>query len=689
MAHPTRLQPVLTARKLRLSLSATTGYLVPTAVVFAAYFLAGRIGLAVPFTSGNVSPVWPPAGVAVAAILLLGYRVWPGIALAAFLVNFLSPIPHKAALGLSVGNTLGPVLGTYLFLRRGLDLRLQRLRDMLGLMGFCALTGTAVSATLGVAVLYRTGVHPWSGIVPAWVIWWLGDAMGVVLLAPLLLTIPQLLRSESKERLHEFLGLTVLVVCGCIILFDSRVGLRAAEDLLAFGIFPFVVWAAVRFEVVGAAAVSCMIATLAVWQTALGFGPFVRHSAALDNAAVLQAYLGVISVSGLTLAVVMIEKRQVQAALQRQTQRSLATASQRLQLAQQAANIGAWEWNFRTGLVSWSEELEQIHGFPPGGFDGQYETWLATVHPDDRELVQNEVLAAVQEKRPYDVEYRSVRPDGTIYWTAARGRVLFDEVGEPERLIGICMDINARKLAEQALRNSEKLAATGRLAATMAHEINNPLEAVTNLLFLARSDATVGDEARHYLTMADEELRRVGHIARRTLSFYRDSASPAALDIAQALEDVLGLFHSKLESKHIQVIRKYRGPATVLCNGAEIRQVLSNIVLNAIDACPDGGRLHVRVSPAGEDAGRSGVRICVADNGCGIRPQDRGKLFEPFFTTKKDVGTGLGLWISRGIVLKHGGSIRLRSSVLPGRSGTALRVFLPHSAQAVPGQAVA
>ncbi len=688
MAQPTHLQASFRPASIRLFASGIGGFLAANAGVAIAYYVAGRVGLAMPFTSGNVSPVWPAAGLAVAAFLLFGHRVWPGVALAAFLVNYLSPLPASAALGISLGNSLGPALGTWLFRRQGFDSNLQRLRDLLALIGYCTLIGTAVSATIGVSVLYQAGVHPWSGVVPAWLIWWFGDGMGVLLLAPFLLTIPQWFKAGSKERLPEFLGLMVMVVCGCIILFDSRIGLRAPEDLLAFGIFPLVIWAGVRFEVGGAAAVSCTVAVLAVWETALGFGPFFRNQSTLHNAGVLQAYLAVISASGLFLAVVMAEKRQVQDAYHRQTQRSLASASQRLQLAQQAANIGAWEWNLRTNIVSWSEELEAIHGFPPGGFDGRYATWLSTVHPEDCESVQREALAAVREQRAYDVEYRSLRPDGQIYWTAARGRVLSDENGEPERLIGICMDITARKIAEQALRSTEKLAAAGRLAATMAHEINNPLEAVTNLLFLAGSDPGLSDGARQYLTMADDELRRVGHIAKRTLAFYRDSSAPTLVDMAQAFDEVLSIFQSKLDSKHIRVVKKYRGQASLLCNADEIRQVLSNIVLNAIDASRDSGTLHVRLSNPSL-SGVSAVRICVADNGCGIPVADKSRIFEPFFTTKKDIGTGLGLWVTRGIVQKHGGSIRIRSSVRSGRSGTTLWVSLPQAAKAVSGQAVA
>src|SRR6266567_5367595 len=169
--------------------------------VLAACLLAGETGLAAPFTSGNVSPVWPPAGVALAAMLLFGYRIWPAVALGALIVNFFTGVPHLAAVGMALGNTVGPLCGTW-FLRKLPRFRpsLTRLRDVLGLGilgGFC---GTAVSATVGVGVLFLTGVNAWSGFASAWLIWWLGDAMGVLIITPLVLTFPTLMSTRENRR---------------------------------------------------------------------------------------------------------------------------------------------------------------------------------------------------------------------------------------------------------------------------------------------------------------------------------------------------------------------------------------------------------------------------------------------------------------------------------------------------------
>lgn len=211
--------------------------------VLAAYMLAGEIGLTVPFTSGNVSPLWPPAGVALASMLLFGYRVWPAVALAAFTVNFFTPIPHLAALGIAFGNTAGPLCGAWL-LRRLPDFQtsLTRLRDVFRLSIYGALCGTAVSATVGAAVLFLSGVNAWSSFRAAWMMWWLGDAMGVFTVTPLMLTFTLLISIRGRGRLFEFACLLFGAALGALAIFDPRLGFMRS-DVFAIGIFPFVLWA--------------------------------------------------------------------------------------------------------------------------------------------------------------------------------------------------------------------------------------------------------------------------------------------------------------------------------------------------------------------------------------------------------------------------------------------------------------
>jgi len=236
--------------------------------------------------------------------------------------------------------------------------------------------------------------------------------------------------------------------------------------------------------------------------------------------------------------------------------------------------------------------------------------------------------------------------------------------------------VTERKREEEALRQAEKLAAAGRLAATVAHEINNPLEAVTNLLYLAKSHPL---DANQYLEMADRELRRVTHMAQQTLGFYRDTGQVGQMDLSKVADEVVQLYDVKLQEKALALELKLAPGAQVTGLAGEIRQVMSNLVMNAIDATPPGGKLILKIYPAREWNGRyrEGARVVIADKGCGIQPSDRRKIFDAFWTTKKSTGTGLGLWVTRSIVERSGGTVRVRSSVTPGRSGTVFSVFLP------------
>lgn len=239
-------------------------------------------------------------------------------------------------------------------------------------------------------------------------------------------------------------------------------------------------------------------------------------------------------------------------------------------------------------------------------------------------------------------------------------------------------DISERKMIEDTLRRSEKLAAAGRFAGALAHEINNPLAAVTNALFLLEHNDSLDEGARRFLQLAASELARVSHITRNTLSFYRESTEPVPLKISEVMESVLELYARHIGEKSIEIQKRYECPGDIVGHPVELRQVLSNLIVNAIDALPRGGRvaLHIARSRSWNDGSR-GFRIVVADDGAGIPAHNKARLFEPFFTTKGDKGTGLGLWVTLGIVQKLGGRIRVWSSEHPGRSGTAFSVFIP------------
>ncbi len=255
------------------------------------------------------------------------------------------------------------------------------------------------------------------------------------------------------------------------------------------------------------------------------------------------------------------------------------------------------------------------------------------------------------------------------------------------RWVGIIiLDASERKRSEEALRRSEKLAVTGRLAASIAHEINNPLEAITNLLFLLRNFSELPESAIQYVTMTEYEVRRISEITQQTLRFYRQPTQPARTAMADLLDSVLSLYQSRLNSLDLRVERDFDREMTLFCFEGEIRQVFANLVGNAIDASSAGGRLRVRArrSRDWKNPEQIGVRFAIGDTGGGIDPEIREHIFEAFFTTKEATGTGLGLWVSHEIVLKHHGHIRVRSRMASAqneaaerRSGTVFELFIP------------
>lgn len=244
----------------------------------------------------------------------------------------------------------------------------------------------------------------------------------------------------------------------------------------------------------------------------------------------------------------------------------------------------------------------------------------------------------------------------------------------------IAADVTPQKQTEQALLLNERLAATGRMAHTIAHEINNPLEAITNLIYLTRLAPDLPPHCQEYLDAASHEVQRVSQITRQILSFHREATVPVAIPIAELLQDVLALSNREIEERQLKLVLDL-DPA-LMVNGypARLRQAFSNIIRNAIEVSPPSGILRLRISPAVlHHTGKpiDAVRITLADRGAGIPLEYRDRIFEAFFTTKEQKGSGIGLWLTATIVHEHGGRLQIRSCTHPGRSGTSMSILLP------------
>lgn len=367
---------------------------------------------------------------------------------------------------------------------------------------------------------------------------------------------------------------------------------------------------------------------------------------------------------------------QEQIAENRRTQDALERSKESMELAQQYVGIGIWEWDLQTGELVWSDELRRLHGLESTSFDGKYETWMESIHPGDRPQVHNSITDAMRRNGEYEVQYRVIFPDKSVHWLEARGRtVVIAET--PVRMLGVAMDVTSRRLAEEALRGSEKLAATGRLAASIAHEINNPLAAVTNALYILRTAQSMPEKSLDYIRTAEIELARVVHITKQTLGFYRELSAPVNVYVPQLVDEALAAQETRIAAHGIVMHKEYGQVQEMQAYPAELRQVFSNLLTNALEAVADGGKVSVRIRQAHNARSRHGVKITIADDGMGIPENHIPRIFEPFFSTKETKGTGLGLWVSQGIVQKHGGEIHVRTSHGETYHGTCFMIFLP------------
>src|SRR6266480_3394368 len=466
-----------------ISRSTLFRYTSKVVLVGGAYYVAAVLGLRLALIERNVTPLWPPTGIAVVAFLIFGWRVWPGVALAALAVNLPISTNGLAAAATATGNTLAPIVAAVLLVRVGFRKEIDRLQDALAIVFLGALLSMLISASLGAGTLVLSGAIPASKFPAAWAVWWTGDAMGVLVVAPFLLVLFQRPWSGSLRERTEAGALVLLVAAVSVLVMNT--------DLrLMFLVIPFLGWTAWRFQQRGAAPAALLAAGIASWAAAHGLGPF-QQGTLFDKMITLQAFNATVALSSLFFAALVTERMRAREALERAASdledrvarrtTELSAANERLehemaerhdtdrrlrqregQLAevQQQAQVGNWEWVIPEDRVSWSDEMYRIHGYLPKAFPLTFGKALEQVDEEDATRIRANVKAALGRGRDHElppVEYRIVRADGSERVLLGKARLSVGSNGQPLRMIGTIQDITEGKKAEAEHRIAETL----------------------------------------------------------------------------------------------------------------------------------------------------------------------------------------------------------------------------------------
>ena len=463
-------------------------YLALTIIVLVSYFLAGKLGQATTaIRSGNIGPVWPAFGVALAAVLLFGYRVWPGIFIGVFLVDFLSPVPAVAALGQASGATLAAITGAF-FLRRitDFDSSFSRLRDALGMIVLGAFGSALITATIGVSVLYATHVEGYSGLGPAWLIYWLGDATGGLLVTPLALTFVSLSKIRRQNRLAELATLLLLLTLTSIAIFTDNALVPVKLHLMAFAVLPFVIWAAIRFGMSGASLAAFIVATIATVETGMGNGPFAQN-AAFTNAVLLDIFFAVLSVTGMILAASIAEREHAQRARELLV-RQQAAMETRLRFASiiETSEDAIYVTDISGLVTDWNKGAEKLYGYTADEMIGHS---IFLLIPIDRFNICSRTMQEVQHGRSIGhSETVRRKKTGELVSVSITAAPVFSAEGTVVGLSAIERDISERKRHETTLSNSEERL---RLAAQAGKMFAYEWDAATDLIVRSEESSKI------------------------------------------------------------------------------------------------------------------------------------------------------------------------------------------------------
>jgi PAS domain S-box-containing protein len=661
---------------MRFESRAVFGFVLLTAL----YFAAGKLGLSMAFVNESTSAVWPPAGLALGAMLIFGRRVWPAITVGAFLVNLATSRSMESAVVIAAGNTIEALVGCWFVNKFANGCAVFERATTVFRFALSAALTPVIAASVGTLSLRFFDLAAAESTASVWVTWWLGDAAGIVIVAPLVVMLARPPRHRWTMRfVTEFGGVLATVAAVSWLVFaDSFV--TAHQYPVQFLAVPVLLWPAFRLgtrETVVATATMCAIA---LWGTL--HNPFVRPSLN-ESLLFLHAFAGVWAIVLVVVAAEVENREGVEANVralnesleERVAQRTeeLSRLHDRLAEAQRVAHVGSWEWDVQGNSIWWSDELFRLFRVPRDR-PRSYESYLDLLHPDDRTKVESAVGKALADHRPFSFEHRLIWPDGSVRIIQSDGHVMTNAHGVVVRLVGTGRDItDIRRAEEERLERIREHAARveaedanrakDEFLATLSHELRTPLNAALGWAHMLR-DTLETPASRHRAVDAIlrnlqaqsrlvSDMMDLSHITLRTLRLEQ-----APVNMVEVVEGAIDSVSGAAAARQITIRATIPPDAVyVLGDDGRLQQVVANLLSNSTKFSAEGGTVAVELT-----ANDHQVQLRVEDEGHGIEPSFMPYLFERFrqadsSATRQHGGLGLGLAIARHLVEAHGGRI--------------------------------
>lgn len=649
------------------------------------YYLMGEIGLLIDSGYPGVTPFWPPSGLSLVVFILLGPRYWPGIFIGIAILAYRFNMPWDVAFLAAAGHTLEALAGWYLVNRFRINLNFPHVSEVLNFAAI-AFAAPLISSTFGSLAMCVANLSNWDDFIFIWSMWWLGDAVGILLIVPFLMVWRNLLSKLQVTREDIYAGLDLTDDC-LYVLQPNRISQLAiymfllvmvsvysfstieinttGKLALFYLIMPLTVFTAVSFEQPGATLATIVVSVVLLFSYHPGWGPFSVEQGILNLVTVI-AFVCITAVTAMVVAALFAERRETERSL-RNSHYKLQESERRLRQLSENINEVFWLSDAKDDhLIYISPSVEDIWGITSEDFYVDPRGWLQTIHEEDRNRVTLE-FDDFRRTGKYDTQYRIMRPDGEVRWIHDKGFPVYDASDRIYRLAGVAEDITENKKSEELRRQQEEERArlsryisVGELGTSLAHEINQPLTSImcyaNGGLNRIRSGKLTQKDTEEVFERLSNEAQRAGQIINKLRDFVnRKEIKYSTVDMHDLLQETIQLVENKIKTNDIKLVFVFgKSLPLVLLDTVLTQQVILNLVINAIESMEEvkGERVLTIMT----ECDGTNIKVSFRDTGAGVPDEVRNQIFTPLFTTKKQ-GIGLGLPIANTITESMGGEL--------------------------------